>query len=465
MDASGIPVSTGSMAFSYILLYLDGIFDVLILFTVLRVLGHAVKSPNNTVSSDPEKGKSKRAPISRPTYDWNPQSTFAPPSQAQMKRTAPPAHPPSTMLQVSDPRPLFLGRSLFQPRKMTRSTDSTTHLLTPEPLSRSHSPSLSLDGSQILVTTTVVQKPPVPPSVLDVELSFPPSAIQKHTETGPLQLVTADHPQNVLTSYSPPRHSRISSGLSPIPESSSIPQSAASFQEVTLHSPTANRPPTTDGIGSFLSFYLSRRSPESLDPPPLPDPAVPRGSSAGLHLTGYVPPARRVPAASSVGAHAVTLHDGVISPPQAALSIDAVGSGYGRRRSSTVTSDSPPAPTVSPADSTDRSQYSDTEDEIPPPAPLKPLPSPLPSLPALQPTQPLRFSRVAMVNARPSTSSEHRSLDSPWTPLGRRVPRALPKPPSQLGGQRSPSIYSQASSTIWTHSRQGSSSSSLSGYI
>lgn len=423
---------------------------MLILFNVLRVLGRAVKSPTSTVSSDPEKGQSKRGPVSRPTYDWNPQSTFAPPSQAQITRTAPPAHPPSTILQRSAPRTLFLGRSLFQPRKNTGSMDSSTRLLTPEPLSRSHSPSLSLNGSEISVVTTVVQKPVVPASVLDAEPSPPRPVIQRHTETGPLQLLTADPPQNGFVPYSPPRHSRIYSSLSPIPGSPSIPQSAAPFQEITLHSPAVNRPPTTDGIGSLVNLYFSRKSTESLDLPPFPSTAVPRDSSVSLPFTGYVPPARRVPAATSVGSPAVIPHEGVVSPPEAALS---VGGGYGRRPP-VATPNSQPAPVISPVDSTEPSQYSDSEAESPPPAPQRPQPPPL--LPVLQPTQPLRFSRV------PGTSSEHRFLDPPRTSS---VQRALPIPPSQLGGQRSPSVYSQASSAVWTHSYQGSSSSSFSGYI
>ncbi|KAI0261516.1 hypothetical protein BC834DRAFT_830203, partial [Gloeopeniophorella convolvens] len=42
MDISGILVSSGAMAFAYILVHLDGVFNVLILFNVLRVLGPAV---------------------------------------------------------------------------------------------------------------------------------------------------------------------------------------------------------------------------------------------------------------------------------------------------------------------------------------------------------------------------------------------------------------------------------------
>ncbi|KAI9454559.1 hypothetical protein BJY52DRAFT_1188847 [Lactarius psammicola] len=463
MDMSGINVSSGSMAFSYILVYLDGIFDVLILFNVLRVLGLAVKSQNSIASSDLEKARSERGTVSRPTYDWKPQSTFTSPPQAQITRTAPPAHPPSTILQGPAPRPLTLGRPLFQPHKRTESSGSSARLLTPEPLSRSQSPSPSLDGSEISVATTVVQKPIVPASVLDAKLPPPPSAIRNHMETGPLP--TAGLPQNSsigLTPYSPPRHSRISSGLSPIPGSPSIPQSAAPFLEVTLHSPALARPPTIDSVGSVISMYFSRKSTESSDLPPFPAPAVPRDSSVGLSLSDYAPPARRVPAALSVGSsQAPTPREGIAPPPKAALSIGAVGSGYGRIRPSAANPDSPPTRSGSPDDSTDASHYSDTEAGTPPLVPQEPQPPPM--LPVLlQPTQPLRFSRGATVNARPSTTSERRLLDPPRssrTSLDRSMSRALPLPPSRPGGQRNPSGYSHAGS-----SRQGLSSSSLGGY-
>jgi hypothetical protein len=406
------------------------------------------------MSLDPEKGQSMRGPVSRPTYDWKPQSTFAPSSQVQMMRTAPPAHPPSTILQGSASRPFLLGSSLFQPRKKPGRTDSSTRLLTPEPLSHSHSPSRSLNDSEILVRTTVVQTPMVPASALDAELSLPPRAIRRHTDTGPLQLLpTTDPSQNGLTHYSPPRHSRISGRLSPIQESPSIPRSSAPFQEVTLHSPAVNRPPSIDGISPLVRFYFSRTSTESLDLPPLPALAIPRDSSVVLPITGYVPAARSVPAALSVGSRAVTPCEGVVSPPEAALSIGAVGRGYGRRPFAAIP-ESPPAHVVSPADSTDPSQYSDSEGESPPLTRQKPRPPPL--LPVLQPTQPLRFSRGS---ARPSPSSEHRLWDPPHTFLDRFAPRALPIPPSV---PRSSNTYSQPSSTFWAHSRQDSPSSSFS---
>ena len=385
------------------------------------------------MSLDPEKGQSMRGPVSRPTYDWKPQSTFAPSSQVQIMRTAPPAHPPSTILQGSAPRPFLLGSSLFQPHKKPGRMDSYTRLLTPEPLSHSHSPLRSLNDSEILVRTTVVQTPMVPASALAAELSLPPRARQRHTDTAPLQLLpTADPSQNGLTPYSPSRHFRISGALSPIQESPSVPPSAAPFQEVTLHSPAVSRLPSIDGVSPLVNLYFSRTSTES-DLPALPAPAIPRDSSVVLPITGHVPAARSVPAALSVGSQAVTPCEGVISPPEAAL---AIGGGYGRRPFAAIP-ESPPAHVVSPADLTDPSQYSDSEDETPPLVRQKPQPSPL--LAILQPTQPLRFSRV---NARPSPSSEQRLWDPPRTFLDRSAPRALPIPPSV---PRRPSIYSQPS--------------------
>ena len=175
-------------------------------------------------------------------------------------RTAPPAHPPSTILQGSAPRPLFLAGSLFQPGKKAGSTYSSTRPLTSESLSRSSSPSVSLNGSEISVTTTIVEKPMVPASLLDAELSLPPLAMQRHPESGPLQLLTADSPQNGLTHYSPPRHSRISNA---IPRSPSIPQSTAPFQEVTLHSPAVNNPLPVKEALALSSTCISLENPPS----------------------------------------------------------------------------------------------------------------------------------------------------------------------------------------------------------
>ena len=434
---------------------MTGIFDVLIIFAVLRVLGLALKSPNSTLSSDPEKRQSTQGPVSRPTYTWDPQSTFAPPSQAQMMRTAPPARPHGTVLQGSAPRPLVLAGSLFQPGKKADNTYLSTRLLASES-SRFSSSSVSLSGSETSAATTIVEKPMVHASVLDPEPSLPPLAIHRHPESGPLQLLAVDSPQNGLMPYSPPRHSRT------IPATPFIPQSAAPFQEVTLHSPVVNRSPTTEGgISSLVNFYFSRKSTESFDPPPLPAPAVPHDSPIVLPPTSYVSPGRSVSAALSVGAQAATPHKGVISPPEPALYVGAVGGGYGPRQISISAAgpNSSPAHVVSPVNSTDPSQYSGTEVGSPPPALQEPLPLPPPPLPVLKVTQPLRFSKVAM------SSSEHRSLDPlSRTSLDRPVLRALPLPPSVAGGRIGPSVYSQGSSTVWTHIRQGSSSSHLSGY-
>lgn len=340
MDISGISVSTASVVFSCILVYLGGIIDVFILFNILKVLGFAVKSQNSNVPSDSEKGRSKLGPISRPTYDWKPQAS----PQAQFTRTAPPARPPSTILQESAPRPLSFGRLLFRPHK--KSGSSSTRLLTPELLSRNHSPSSSLNGSKISATES--------------------------------------------------------------------------------------------------------------DLPPFPAPAVPRDSPVDSTLSDYV---RRVPAPSSVGSQAVIPREGVVSPPEVALSIGAAAArGYGSMRQLPSIPDSPPAPVVSPGDSTDASHYSDTESWTP----QEPEPSLV--LPVLQPTRPLRFSRGTKLNAGP----ERHLLDPPQSSrisLDPSMPRALPTLPSRPGRQRSSSVYSPAGSMVLTHSRQGSSSSSFSGYI
>ncbi|KAI0292138.1 hypothetical protein BC826DRAFT_453406 [Russula brevipes] len=111
MDISGIAVSPGAMAFSYILEHLDSVINVLILFKVLRALGFAMKS---TMSTDSEKGRSERGTISRPIYDWKPESKFAP---ATGPVTAPPAPPPFSITEESVIHPATLAKSLFQTHK------------------------------------------------------------------------------------------------------------------------------------------------------------------------------------------------------------------------------------------------------------------------------------------------------------------------------------------------------------
>ena len=425
---------------------------MLILFNVLRALGVVVKSQNR----DLEKGRSERGSVSRPTYDWKPQSTFAPPFQGKATRTAPPAHPPSTMLQGSASRPFSLGRSLFQPHKKTGSSDSSTRLLTRSPPSRSNSPSPSLKGSEISVTTIPVQQPIVPTSVFG---AFPHMARRKPTETGSqLQLPTGAG----LTPYPPSKHPRTPRGLSPIPGTPVNPPSSAPFLEVTLHSPaSANSSPTTDDFASFISMYFSHKSTELSDLPVFPDPAVPRhGSIVSLH--NNVPPAR------PVLVHPPTVvPQGAISRPKAALSISAVGAGYGHTGSPSAIPDSPPARVISPADSTDASRYSGTISEAGTLSitPREPQPRPIS---VFQPTQPLRPDKAPTVNAWISNASERRLLDAPrWSrtsSMNRAMPRALPIPPNRPSGWRSPSIYSQATSTVQTPSRQGSSSSTLNRY-
>ncbi|KAI0297248.1 hypothetical protein B0F90DRAFT_917031 [Multifurca ochricompacta] len=174
MDISGIAVSSGAMAFSYIFQYLDGVFNVLVLFNVLKALGPAMRmrSTNTNVTSDTEKGDSEKRNVSRPTYDWKPQSTFAPSSQGPVMKTAPPARPPGSILQEYVPQSSSLRESLRQSHKKTGSVGSFTRLLTPEPLSRAHSPSGSID-SHLSVLTALNPQPIVPASVLDAGL-LPP---------------------------------------------------------------------------------------------------------------------------------------------------------------------------------------------------------------------------------------------------------------------------------------------------
>ncbi|KAI0279291.1 hypothetical protein BGY98DRAFT_915941, partial [Russula aff. rugulosa BPL654] len=82
MEISGITVSPGAMALVCILERLDGVINVLILFSVIRTLSPSMKS------SDSEKGHSGKAFISRPLDDSESLSTFLPRIQGQATKPA-----------------------------------------------------------------------------------------------------------------------------------------------------------------------------------------------------------------------------------------------------------------------------------------------------------------------------------------------------------------------------------------
>src|SRR5712672_2134888 len=127
-------------------------------------------------------------------------------------KSAPPARPPSSILQESASRPSSLAKSLFQTHKKTGSGSS--RLLTPEPSSRSYSPTPSLERPASLysapVTRNIVSPPP---SILEDEPAVPPEAVQK-PEQASLQ-------PSLLSLNSPSRRdssvSIVSTGLTPSP--------------------------------------------------------------------------------------------------------------------------------------------------------------------------------------------------------------------------------------------------------
>ena len=148
-----------------------GVVNILILFCVLRTLPPAMKSSHST---DSEKGHSGKAFISRPLDGTKPLSRFPFKSQGQMTKSATPARLPG----VSS-----FARSLFPFHKKSRSSSSSTHLLTREPPSRGHSPTSSLDRSDSSSSTLPFGKPVAP--ALNIELPVPPQIAQKSTQTVP----------------------------------------------------------------------------------------------------------------------------------------------------------------------------------------------------------------------------------------------------------------------------------------
>ncbi|KAH9974823.1 hypothetical protein BJV74DRAFT_183974 [Russula compacta] len=451
MVISGIGASSGAMAFSFILEHLEGVGNVLILFSVLRALGSAMKS---TSSNDSEKGRSERGTISRPTYDWKPQSTFSSTTQEPAMKTVPPAYPPG-FLQNSAPS--SLPKSLFQAHKKSGSANSSTSLLKTERSSRSRSSSLSLNRSESSSSTSSVRKPIAPASVLDAELAVPPEAIQKPTQTPQLRLLTIDLPPQLdlnspgLAPSPRGKRSRISRDLNPVSGSPPIavaPQSAP-FLEVTLHSPLAS--PLTDGVGSLISMYISRNSTMSVELPPFPVPAVQRDSpvDAPSNIQPSGPSTTRLPTTSALDFPVIVPPEGVGFPLKAAVSIGAVGGRKPHVHPPAAHPELPPVP-ASPAESSDASQYSDSETSTAP-APQ--------ARPTLQPTQPLRLIRTTSENSHVHSRERQlsdRPVHAPQIPRDRAVLLRAQTVQSHASSQSSISSYSHKTS---------SSSSSRYGYL
>jgi len=397
-----------------------------------------------TISADSEKGRLEQCKVSRPKYHWTPPATFSCPIKEPVTKTAPPAHPPDS-IRGSVSRPPFLAKSLFQSHKKNGSANSSTGLLRSEPLSRSHSPSPSLERPSSLL----FQKPIAPTSVLNAEIDVPPQAIQKHSQTiSQLNISKSDlspRPDSIGLTPSPRvKRSRVSRDLTTTSESTTtpvVPSSPAPFLEVTLHSPRTTV--TGDGVGSLISMYLSRNS-STFELPPFPAAVVQRDSSVD-DLPVTVP------------------HESVGFPLKAAVSIGAVGGKKRRLHESASHPELPPLPLASPADSTDPSQYSDSEAGSPPPPPL-----PSQVRPTLRPTQPLRLSRTTSVNTQSRTSRDRQSTEQSHVPRKLHVSRALPTPPSRPAPLRSSSVRSFASTlapSVSNLSRNGSTSSSQYSYL
>ena len=388
-----------------------------------------------SISTDSEKG---RVTISRPKYHWNPQSAFTSEKQGPVTKTAPPARSRDT-LQGSPSHAYSLAKSLFRPHKKTGSTTSSTHLLTSTPSSRSHSPTASLEPLESSPSAPLAGRP-----ILDAELAVPPEAIHKSLPSVPrLGHLTIDLPELLpqhgsnSTGPSPPprgKRSRLSRDLPPIIASPST-MPLAPLLEVTLCSPTTFF--TEDGVGS-INMYISRHSTMSVELPPFPDTATAnRDSSASLPLSSSEHHASshraRLPAFAADLPVDVPLEGGGVggsSPLKAAVSIRAVGGGR-------PTYAHPPGPhpesflpalAAPPVDSSDASQYTDSEAGEPP-----------------SPEEGAGAVREANANAQSRASRE----GGQSSVQDRPAPRAPPLPPSRraLSSARSVKLFKSPSSS------------------
>ena len=307
-------------------------------------------------STDSEKGHSGKAFISRPLDGTKPLSRFPFKSQGQMTKSATPARLPG----VSS-----FARSLFAFHKKTRSSSSSTHLLTREPPSRGHSPTSSLDRSDSSSSTLPFGKPVAP--ALNIELPVPPQIAQKSTQPVPGHLKIDLPSQDGMdsTGLSPPprgNRSRISRDPKPVPRSLPI-------LEVTLCSPTT--PPEAVVGSSLINMYISQDATMSAELPPFPDTAVHRDSSASLPRSTTLPsgwPVTRLPVLSAADLPFDVPPERIGSSLKAAVSIGAVGGGPAHVHQHPFAPHPKllPTRTTSLIGATNGRQYSDSEGDAPP---------------------------------------------------------------------------------------------------
>jgi hypothetical protein len=387
------------------------------MFNVLRALGYAMRSTSPPESIDPEKGRLEQATVSPPAHDGKPQSIFAPPT-------------------LSSPRKLLLP----------------VHKMSGSVTSRGHSPSSSVEASELSVSPALVQKPIA--SILDGELVLPPQALQKETHATPqLHLFTETSFLRSIsnsTGLTPsPRRKRspISSDLSPIlgfPTTDATLQSTPPFEEAAQHSPATDD--SHVDIGWLVNMYLSDASTPSVELPRLPAPAVQRGSSAELpplNVQSSVSSTTSLPATSSVEHSLVVPPEGAICGLRAYVSVGAVGGG---QRPPLTPLPPSPAPLTSPADSSDVSQYSDSEATLSPP------------------TRPLRLNRSTSADTQASAARDRKPLEQPRVLRAAQwAPHSLPITPGLPASPRTPGVRLHTTSSLSSRSRGALSPSSHRG--
>lgn len=310
-------------------------------------------------SSDSEKGHTGKAFISRPLDDSKSLSTFLPRIQGQATKPA--------TLQGGAKYVSSLAKSLFRSHEKTRSSSSSTFMLTREPPSRSHSPALRLERSDSSSSTPTFGRPTSFAS--NFELPVPPEAAQTSTQSvPPLKIdLPLQHGIDTTGLSPPPRGKRSQISRDPKPISGS-PPTIEPFLEVTLCSPTT--PPESGTSSSLINMFISRDATMSTELPLFPDTAVHRDSSASLPRSTASPsgwPAARSPALSAADRPVAVPPERLGSSLKYAVSIGAVGGGP------TDTHLLPPAsyPSLlstrarSSTGATNGSQYSDSESDAP----------------------------------------------------------------------------------------------------
>ncbi|KAI0067377.1 hypothetical protein BV25DRAFT_1819704 [Artomyces pyxidatus] len=345
LDIAGSPVSPGAMAFSLILVHINGVINVVILVNILRVLGPAIRAPgSSTGGGDVE--KSGGLNFSR-FHEGTSKPAFAPRTGNVLVREKSSATRPSNRQPRQGPVAWTRTTPFISHGKGPSSTDSTARLLTPIP-ENGHAHSQSASS---ITSAASLQRSITPKSRLNEQLlPPPPAALQKIMPVVPqLHLLNPNHSGRRMSEdhlepaglTAAPRRTRspvsreyvdgtASPLQSPPKDSATVPKQKTRPEDTMSSSDEESSPlsssdsPFNDGGSSLISMYLSRTSVGSEQLPAFPSNAhesvvigqmLPSSSSSEFAIPLADKPKRSLQSTASVSAVGGLAHRSPIPPP------------------------------------------------------------------------------------------------------------------------------------------------------